>query len=440
MTASGTPNLTLTSADLAALADGGDGQRQPLEKVYAGQLAKHKLLICAVVRFGGRAVPTAAATLREHYDLLAAAERSAPDAVAAILSYPHVGAWAAQSVRRLSRDPGSAAGLDYLGAIAASAAIRAGYACSVSLRLADGALMLPALGRAVLPGTHATVTVSGPAEATITAGGQVITIPPDPDADIPGWQAARVLAMGDRSLLLDDLDPHRSYEPYPLPGRLGDRDVAHWQRALDEAWRLLASTIRGTRRRCAAGCGRWSLSGSEPTTGTCRPPRATPSARWPRRSHPTARPSRSRSCTSSSTRSYAPSTTSNRSSAARPGSCSTRRGVPIRGRPARCCTGSSRTWPSRISGGSTVRWPRARTPARPRGVRPVAAADAPRGQPAGRARCADGRRAPAAVAGDGPADRLARGAGARAGPEAGGGNRGGSPELLAAAQPRTRAR
>lgn len=241
-TADGRPGLTFTRADLAALADGGDDQRQPLEKIYAGQLTKHKLLIGAVVRFGGRAVPTAAATLREHYDLLAAAERTAPDAVAAVLRFPHVGAWAAQSMRRLSRDPGSAAaGLGYLGAIAASAAIRAGHACSVSLRLADGALTLPGLGRAVLPGTRATVTVSGPAEATIAADGQVITIPPDPGADVPGWQAARVLAMGDRTLFLDDLDPHRSYEPYPLPGRLGDRDVAHWQRALDEAWRLLAS-------------------------------------------------------------------------------------------------------------------------------------------------------------------------------------------------------
>jgi HEXXH motif-containing protein len=240
-TAGGTPPLALTSADLAALAGGGDGQQRSLEKIYAGQLTKHKLLISAVVRFGGRAVPAAAATLREHYDLLAAAERTAPDAVAAVLRYPHVGAWAAQAMRQLSRDPGSAAaGLGYLGAIAASAAIRAGHACSVSLRLVDGALVLPAFGRAVLPGTRATVTVCGPAEATIAAGGRVITIPPGPGADVPGWQPARVLAMGDRPLLLDDLDPHRSYEPYPLPGRLGDRDVAHWQRALDEAWRLLA--------------------------------------------------------------------------------------------------------------------------------------------------------------------------------------------------------
>ena len=240
-TAGGTLDLTLTSADLATLADDGDGQLRPLEKVYEGQLSKHKLLIWAVVRFGARAVPAAAATLREHYDLLAAAERKAPGAAAAILRYPHVGAWAAHCMRRLSRDPGSAADdLGYLGAIAVSAAIRAGHACSVSLRLADGTLTLPALGRAFVAGTHATVTVSGPAQATIAAGDYVITIPSGPGTDVPGWQAAHVLSMGDRRLFLDDLDPYRNYEPYPLPGRLGARDIAHWQQALDESWCLLA--------------------------------------------------------------------------------------------------------------------------------------------------------------------------------------------------------
>jgi HEXXH motif-containing protein len=240
-TVNGTLDLTLTGADLAALADGGDGQLRPLEKVCTGQLSKHKLLIAAVARFGARAVPMAAATLREHYDLLAAAERKAPDAVGALLRYPHVGAWAAHCMRQLSRDPGPMVrDLGYLGAIAVSAAIKAGHTCSVSIRLADGTLTLPTLGRALLAGTHATVTVSGPAEATIAAGGHVITISPGSGTDVPGWQAAHVLGMGDRRLFLDDLDPYRNYEPYPLPGRLGARDVAHWQQALDEAWCLLA--------------------------------------------------------------------------------------------------------------------------------------------------------------------------------------------------------
>jgi HEXXH motif-containing protein len=234
-----TQDLKLTDADLAALVYGGENQHIPLEKVYAGQLGKHKVLVLSVVRFGAAALPEAGPTLREHYGLLAAVERQAPAAAASILRHPHVGAWGARCMRQLSRDPDRAGpDLQYLGAIAASAAILAGYACSVTLPVQGGILMLPALGRALLSGSHATVTVSGPGRATITSGDQAITMV-DPYAGTAGWQALRRLGMGDRLLLLDDLDPNRSYDPYPLPGRLSAADVTHWQDSLDEAWRLL---------------------------------------------------------------------------------------------------------------------------------------------------------------------------------------------------------
>ena len=191
---------------------------------------------CDSARWPGRAAGQA---LREHYNLLAAAEKVAPEIVTDILRSPHVGAWAARCMRQLSEDPGMAdPGPDYLGAIAASAAILTGHECSLTLPVRDGALMLPTLGRALLSGKHAVVTVSGPGRATITSDDQIITVC-DPCADAPGWQALRMLTLGDRLLPLDDLDPNRNYDPYPLPGRLGARDVAHWQNSLDEAWRLL---------------------------------------------------------------------------------------------------------------------------------------------------------------------------------------------------------
>lgn len=239
MTAVETQDLKLTSADLTALVYGGEAQRIPLAKMYSGQLGKHKLLIYAVARFGALASPAAGPALREQYNLLAAVEKRAPAIAAIILRHPHVGAWAARCMRQLSRDPGEAeSGLDYLGAIAASAAILAGHECSLILRLQNGTLMLPALGRALVPGTHATVTVSGPGRATIAAADRTIAIC-NPHADAPGWQALRMLTLGDRPLLLDDLDPYRSYDPYPLLDRLGAGDVAHWQDTLDKAWRLL---------------------------------------------------------------------------------------------------------------------------------------------------------------------------------------------------------
>lgn len=90
----------LTSADLTALVYGGEAQLGPLEKVYAGQLGKHKLLVLTVARSGASAVPAAGPALREHYSLLAAVERRSPAAVASVLGHPHVGAWAARCLRR----------------------------------------------------------------------------------------------------------------------------------------------------------------------------------------------------------------------------------------------------------------------------------------------------------------------------------------------------
>lgn len=234
------PDLALTSADLTALVNGDAAQVEPLEKVCSGQLSKHKLLLWAVVRLGATASAEASSRLREHYDLFAAAEKKAPEAAGLVLRHPHVGAWAARSVRLASTEPGSAdLDLDYLGAIAASAAIRAGYTCSLVVRYREGGLVLPTLGRAVLPGTRARVVVSGPGKAEILTSDRTVAVATGPDADRPGWEGLRVLSMGDRRLFLDDLDPNRHYEPYSLPGRLDARDVVRWQQALDDAWDLL---------------------------------------------------------------------------------------------------------------------------------------------------------------------------------------------------------
>jgi HEXXH motif-containing protein len=239
-------SLRLTSADIIALVHGGEAERVPLETVRASQLSKHKLLLRAVVRFGAQAVPAAKAALDEHYELLATAERAAPEMVTAVLRHPHVGAWAARCLRRIPVDSGSLGPeLEYLGAIAASAAIRAGHACSLTLRITNGILAFPTLGCARLPGSRATVTVSGPAKTTITADGHTVILSSGQRTHGRDWQGLRRLSFGDRLVALDDLDPNRSYDPYPLPARLRARDVAQWQRALNEAWHLLTTQHSG---------------------------------------------------------------------------------------------------------------------------------------------------------------------------------------------------
>jgi HEXXH motif-containing protein len=246
---------TLTRGDLAALASGGDGESAALATLCKGQVGKHKLLLRGVVRLGGAAMPSAAADLEERYRLLGTLEQYAPEAVATLLRHPQVGAWAAHCLRRLSRrDPSVADDLDYLGAVAAAAAIRAGHPCTLVLPLRAGTLMLPTLGLARLSDARkAVVTVSGPGQATILAGKSVVKVPADPHGDAPGWEGLRRLSFGSRTVFLDDLDPYREYGECVLVERLSAAEVTRWRRALTEAWQLLTDYHPEYARTLGAG-------------------------------------------------------------------------------------------------------------------------------------------------------------------------------------------
>jgi len=231
----------LTGDDLAALAWGSGAEAAVLATLRDGQLGKHKLLLRGIVWAGSQAVPDAAAMLHDNYDRLAAMERREPEKVAAVIGNPHVGAWAARCLRGLSAGRQSArSDIGYLGAVTAATAVRTGHRCTLALQPHDGMVMLPTLGRALLPGhPSASITVSGPMHATIEAGDRSIVISGDPEEDAAGWQGLRWLNFGDRKIPLDDLDPYREYGRCPLAKRLGKVDVDHWRRTLDAAWHLL---------------------------------------------------------------------------------------------------------------------------------------------------------------------------------------------------------
>lgn len=232
---------TLTSADLAALASGGLGGTAVVAALRAGQFGKHKLLIRGLVRVGGKVVSEAAAMLRDNYDLLASIERQAPEAVAEVLSSPHVAAWAARCLRRLTAEPEVIrADMDHFAAVVAAAAIRAGHACTVSVWPVDGTVMLPTLGRALLPGcTDAKLSVTGPMRATVCGTDVTVEIDASAEDDTAAWQSLRWLDFGSRRIPLDDLDPYRDYGYCELAGRLTVTEFSHWRRCLDDARQLL---------------------------------------------------------------------------------------------------------------------------------------------------------------------------------------------------------
>jgi HEXXH motif-containing protein len=179
------------------------------------------------------------AALAENFQALAEIQRHDPDAVADLLAGPQVGAWAALCLRALSHGAGSSPGrtplrthLAQLGAVAASAALRAEVRVRVVVPVRSGAAHFPALGRA-LTGGH-----DGLAECVTDRSGVLL------DGARPvAWQPVRHFQVeaGGVSLAvrIDDLDPY--WRAFGLPiARLSDDEVAGWRTHVEQAWRVLA--------------------------------------------------------------------------------------------------------------------------------------------------------------------------------------------------------
>ncbi|MEW2519268.1 aKG-HExxH-type peptide beta-hydroxylase [Actinacidiphila alni] len=194
--------------------------------------------------------------------LLERAERADPAAARRVVHYPLTGAWAERSLRSLALAggaPRAARTLPHLGALAASAAARAGLRFTAEVPVRDGLLTLPTLGGYRTPKPSGTLRVDG--------DGNRLWLRPDADqprravevrrgADgvwrsaAPGWRPIQALwpdedRPGGRPVLIDDADPYREEggeggragNPYGLAaaGRLTDEDRVRWRTAWREA-------------------------------------------------------------------------------------------------------------------------------------------------------------------------------------------------------------
>ncbi|WP_433187606.1 HEXXH motif domain-containing protein [Actinoallomurus sp. CA-150999] len=265
-----------------ALAAGGGGAHA-VGHLQTAQYSKRLLLLCAVRDVARRGDPVEARRARQAFALLAEIQRQARWAVDAVVRHPAVGAWA-RDVLLGSGDTGG------LAELAAAAAVRAGFPRPVQVVMRDGAVVLPSLGRAMLPeGSAAGGTTaarqgtadraqtpgpltaagrdgaSGPTMATVRPGpgraevigpGGRVRIPADPHRDAPGWHAVRHLeaeyqGMAIR-LLLDDVDPYRLPEAGVRASRPDEGELDAWRATLRKAWRLLVRRHWTTAEEVAA--------------------------------------------------------------------------------------------------------------------------------------------------------------------------------------------
>jgi HEXXH motif-containing protein len=231
-----------------ALAVGGGGP-DAIGELAAGQYSKHVILVRGVLAAArsaaaqhghdGRDVRQAGFA-REGYELLAAARRRDPAAVAEVIRYPSVGAWALRTIMALRGGPAwPGAEPGGLRAMAAAAAIRARLPAQIEVATSGGMVVLPSLGAALVPDGRGAVVRSTPGGAEVRSADVRVEVPADPDVPAPGWLPLRRLQAGSLRVALDDLDPFRMPALADLPARLGASEARSWEAELRAAWPLL---------------------------------------------------------------------------------------------------------------------------------------------------------------------------------------------------------
>jgi len=184
-------------------------------------------------------------------EIIAEAQRKAPEILRQLFMDPGVGSACAYALRRLHGGATSTGplfvDLGVVHTIALAAATRARLRWSTRLALRDGHVMIPTFGLARFPGSATTVeAVTEDGQIRLNDGRHEVVVPAAGSGDSgdsgPGWWALRRIEVGDDlqlSVWLDDLDPLRDLGDPVAPARLDEAAFARWRRLIDDAWQLL---------------------------------------------------------------------------------------------------------------------------------------------------------------------------------------------------------
>lgn len=236
---------TVTDDQVRALAEG-TNTAADLALLTSGEASKCLAMLILIVRDAEDARHPEATAAAASWRLLSRVQRKAPAALAELLRYPSVGAWASvMTTREDGVSPGQ------LALIAAAAAIRGQVSCSVVLPPSahDGAVVhLPSLGTAVLPWDsrrQATTLLHHDGVTEISGRHGRFRLPSRLDSDAPGWHGLPTVHADYHGqllrLVIDDADPFRLPEDLRPAGRLGSALRAQWQGRIAGGWRVLAS-------------------------------------------------------------------------------------------------------------------------------------------------------------------------------------------------------
>jgi HEXXH motif-containing protein len=258
-------------ADLAS----GLGGPAAVTDLAEARLSKNLLLL----RYAAEAWPGEEG--QQAAEVLIAADRREPQVTAEVLGDPLVGAWLADTARRLRGIEESEIpiqeNLAQLGALAAAAAYRAGIDARIRTRTRGGVVTLPTVGTAHLGYAHlgyahlgsahlgtahlGTTRLDSDGDAVVTVSGGRVTVATAAESveagDDPRWQPVRLLAAsaGDATaaVVLEDANPFRDLYHARPADRLAPGEAARWQILFTDAWQLLADHLPERAAELAAG-------------------------------------------------------------------------------------------------------------------------------------------------------------------------------------------
>jgi uncharacterized protein len=226
----------------------GYGGADTIGRLAQAQQSIRRTLLARVAVVG----PPQEGAFAQAWELLAALDESHRPAVDEVLAHPYVRAWAVRYLETAGSDD-SARDLAHLGAIAASAALRAGTAAELTLPVLGSALRLPTFGAFALdsgPGTAA-VKIREDGLLTIRAGGAVyetgLTAATAEHTD-PNWHPLRALTAEGLAITLEDTDPYRGCHGDPADRAPRD-EFLKW----DDEFRAALSFIDANLPLYAAG-------------------------------------------------------------------------------------------------------------------------------------------------------------------------------------------
>ncbi|MFI9611251.1 HEXXH motif domain-containing protein [Streptomyces sp. NPDC052023] len=250
MTAGDLPRFHRLSPAGALALSHGDGDGALVTELLGAERSRRLLLLRALDNALSRDDDPRVSYARA-WALLERAQQRAPEAFEEVLMSPNTGMWVSLAVRRMRgrvyEEAPRWVAVGHLAALAAAAGTRAGLDFSITVPVRRGLVPLPTLGCAVLPDTEQwdTAEVTGSAGRLRVTGarGAVVEVAPGWDRRGPGWLPVRRLTLGSgpdaKSLVLEELDPYRTFPAPSEPRPLSTAEAAAWESMLDEAWTIL---------------------------------------------------------------------------------------------------------------------------------------------------------------------------------------------------------